>query len=38
MEELKGDIEALKNAIKHIASYYDSISEDDLTNEVAKEL
>ena len=38
MEELRGDIEELRNAIKHIASYYDSISEDDLTNEVAKEL
>ena len=38
MEELKGDIEELKKAIAHIASYYDAISEDDLTNEVAKEL
>ena len=38
MEELKGDIEELRNAIAHIASYYDSITESDLTNEVAKEL
>ena len=38
MEELRGDIEEFKNAIAHIASYYDAISEDDLTNEVAKEL
>ena len=38
MEELRGDIEEFKNTIAHIASYYDSISEDDLTNEVAKEL
>ena len=28
MEELKGDIEELKNAIAHIASYYDAINED----------
>ena len=38
MEELKGDIEELRNAIAHIASYYDAITESDLTNEVAKEL
>lgn len=38
MEELKGDIEELKKAIAHIASFYDSISEEDLTDEVAKEL
>ena len=38
MEELKGDIEELRNAIAHIASYYDSITESDLTDEVAKEL
>ena len=38
MEELSSDIEEFKKAIAHIASYYDAISEDDLTNEVAKEL
>ena len=38
MEELRGDIEELRNAIAHIASYYDSITESDLTDEVAKEL
>lgn len=38
MEELRGDIEEFKKAIAHIASFYDSISEDDLTDEVAKEL
>ena len=38
MEELKGDIEELKKAIAHIESYYDSITESDLTDEVAKEL
>ena len=38
MEELKGDIEELRNAIAHIASYYDSITESELTDEVAKEL
>ena len=38
MEELKGDIEELKKAIAHIASYYDSITESELTDEVAKEL
>ena len=38
MEELKGDIEELRNAIAHIASFYDSITESELTDEVAKEL
>ena len=38
MEELKGDIEELKKAIAHIASFYNAISEEDLTDEVAKEL
>ena len=38
MEELSSDIEELRNAIAHIASYYDSITESDLTDEVAKEL
>ena len=38
MEELSSDIEEFKKAIAHIASYYDAINEDDLTNEVAKEL
>ena len=38
MQELKGDIEELRNAIAHIASFYDSITESELTDEVAKEL
>ena len=38
IEELSGDIEEFKKAIAHIASFYDAINEDDLTNEVAKEL
>ena len=38
MEGLKGDIEELKNAIAHIASFYDAITEAELTDEVAKEL
>ena len=38
IEELSSDIEEFKKAIAHIASYYDAINEDDLTNEVAKEL
>ena len=38
MEELRGDIKELKNAIAHIASFYDAITEAELTDEVAKEL
>ena len=38
MEELRGDIEEFKKAIAHIASYYDAITDEDLTDEVAKEL